>query len=507
MPSPSCLHWVHRICLSISQTYSILPDQPCPSLPATVPRITYVLLTSPTTHCTSLSHNSTSKTHSIHTIVTQRTMAATSPVTPESLSQRTASITNAIARISSAAAAYAETSKKILEDADGSGNNDIKNLTTEAAAQESLAIEVKNLLSEVQGPMGALLDLIGSLCRTTALRCLLDLGVFTTLPPDGTPMTADALLSQLPVPDVEKALLIRLLRNATAPGVGPLVETDEETYAQTGASSVLGAPGLAAMFRQLFDECFPALVMMPEFFREGGKGWRVPAEASDCPYTFAHRTGGLDMWQYIARFPERQANCNVAMKAQGFEGVWAVGLYPFLERASGLARGGEDVPLVVDVGGGAGYTSRRIRELCAGVKGTVVLQDFEKVLADAEDVDGVVKMAHDFFAEQPIKGAPIYYLRRILHDWSDDACVTILRHLAAAMDRALPSRVVIAEQILPTRGVSNQSAFVDMFMMTCTGMERTERQWGQLLARAGLRIEKVYTTPGIPFGAIEAVLV
>ncbi|KUI57275.1 Demethylsterigmatocystin 6-O-methyltransferase [Cytospora mali] len=363
-------------------------------------------------------------------------------------------------------------------------------------AQEPLTIEIKKLLSEVQGPMGALLDLMGSLCKTTALRCLLGLGVFTTLPPDGTPMTADALLSRLPVRDVEKALLIRLLRNATAPGAGPLVEVDEETYAQTGASSVLGVPGLAAMFRQIFDESYPALVMMPEFFR-----------ASDCPYTFAHRTGGLEMWKHIARFPERQANCNVAMKAQGFEGVWAVGLYPFLERVAGLARGGEDVPLVVDVGGGAGYTSRRIRELCAGVKGAVVLQDLEKVLADAEDVDGVVKMAHDFFAEQPVKGAPIYYLRRILHDWSDDACVTILHHLAAAMDRALPSRVVIAEQILPTRGVSNQSAFVDMFMMTFTGMERTERQWGELLARAGLRIEKVYTTPGTPFGAIEAVLV
>lgn len=103
-------------------------------------------------------------------------------------------------------------------------------------------------------------------------------------------------------------------------------------------------------------------------------------------------------------------------------------------------------------------------------------------------------------------GAHIYYLRRILHDWSDDSSVAILKQLAAAMDRDLPSRVVVAEQVLPASGVSSQSAHIDMTMMTFTGMERTERQWEELLARAGLRIERFYSAPGTPFGAIEAVL-
>ena len=103
-------------------------------------------------------------------------------------------------------------------------------------------------------------------------------------------------------------------------------------------------------------------------------------------------------------------------------------------------------------------------------------------------------------------GAHIYYLRRILHDWSDDSSVAILKHLAAAMDRDLPSRVVIAEQVLPSSGVSSESGLADLIMMTFAGMERTEKQWRELLARAGLRIEKVYTAPGTPFGAIEAVL-
>ncbi|KAI7787745.1 o-methyltransferase [Diaporthe eres] len=103
-------------------------------------------------------------------------------------------------------------------------------------------------------------------------------------------------------------------------------------------------------------------------------------------------------------------------------------------------------------------------------------------------------------------GAPIYFLRRILHDWADLSSVTILRRIADAMDRELPSRLVIAEQILPTRGISSESALVDMLMMTFTGMERTEQQWEELLAQAGLKAVQFYRAPGTPFGAVEAVL-
>lgn len=163
-------------------------------------------------------------------------MATPGPLTPESLAQRTASISDAIARVSSAATAYAETSKKKLGADDAANSNSSK--TTEAAAQGALEVEAKKLLAEVQGPAGAMYDLLGSVCRASALRCLLDMGVFAALPEDGTPMTADVLISRLPGGgDVEKALLVRLLRNVTAVGAGPVVEVAEEVYAQVGVSS------------------------------------------------------------------------------------------------------------------------------------------------------------------------------------------------------------------------------------------------------------------------------
>jgi hypothetical protein len=71
------------------------------------------------------------------------------------------------------------------------------------------------------------------------------------------------------------------------------------------------------------------------------------------------------MWAHIARFPERQKNSNRAMKAQSFDRVWSVGLFPFAEKIKELGCDtDESTPLVVDIGGGAGHTSAKIRELC-----------------------------------------------------------------------------------------------------------------------------------------------
>jgi hypothetical protein len=48
--------------------------------------------------------------------------------------------------------------------------------------------------------------------------------------------------------------------------------------------------------------------------------------------------------------------------------------------------------------------------------------------------DGKVKfMPHDFFEVNPVQKAEIYWLRYILHDWSDDYCVRILSAIKPSM--------------------------------------------------------------------------
>jgi hypothetical protein len=196
------------------------------------------------------------------------------PVTPEAVAQRVSSIRDAATRVSTAIDAYADISTKA---ATGHGPS-----ADTTSSQAQLLGDIKKLLAEVQGPFGAMLDLFGSLTKLAALRCLAEVGVFTALPSNGEPATVDEILSRLDV-DVEKALLARFLRTAAAEG--PLVELDEETYAQTAFSGVMVHPELAATFKHLVDESGPAITLMPQFFIENG--WKQPTDPSNCPVSKA----------------------------------------------------------------------------------------------------------------------------------------------------------------------------------------------------------------------------
>ena len=55
-------------------------------------------------------------------------------------------------------------------------------------------------------------------------------------------------------------------------------------------------------------------------------------------------------------------------------------------------------------------------------------------------------MAHDFFTEQPVVGADVYYFRWILHDWSDKYCTRILKALIPALKPG--ARIVLSERCL-----------------------------------------------------------
>ena len=84
-----------------------------------------------------------------------------------------------------------------------------------------------------------------------------------------------------------------------------------------------------------------------------------------------------------------------------------------------------------------------------------IVQDLPGTIAQAEtstnmEMSHVQFMAHDFFEDQPIRGAAVYLLRQVLHDWSDHYAVKILRKLVAASDDN--SVILVMEQIMPEPG-------------------------------------------------------
>ena len=90
--------------------------------------------------------------------------------------------------------------------------------------------------------------------------------------------------------------------------------------------------------------------------------------------------------------------------------------------------------------------------------------------------------------------ARIYYMRQVLHDWTDAECHTILTHLVRSMDDY--SRLLLDEYVMPPTGAGFRAIHMDVcIMMYLRSEERTERRWRSLITSAGLEVCRIWTPP------------
>ena len=197
---------------------------------------------------------------------------------------------------------------------------------------------------------------------------------------------------------------------------------------------------------------------------------------------------GQDIFDHIREHPDAAATFNAFMATQtAASGAAILNAYSFA-----------DVREMVDVGGGHGALVASVLRANAGARG--ILFDMPEIIATARPVlekagvaDRCRTESGDFFASVPA-GADLYALKFILHDWPDDKCVAILRNCRKAM--APGAKVLIVEFVVPEGRGPHISKFMDINMMVNTsgGRERTDREFTQLLAAAGLRLQRIVPT-------------
>ncbi|XAR62912.1 Caffeate O-methyltransferase [Bertholletia excelsa] len=141
---------------------------------------------------------------------------------------------------------------------------------------------------------------------------------------------------------------------------------------------------------------------------------------------------------------------------------------------------------VVDVGGGLGVTLNMIISKYPHIKG--INFDLPHVISHAPSYPGVEHVGGDMFESVP-NGADAIFMKWILHDWSDDYCLKLLKNC----HEALPDngKVIAVEGILPVVPDSSPATKamcqLDLVMLTQNpgGKERTHQEFLALATAAG----------------------
>ena len=161
-----------------------------------------------------------------------------------------------------------------------------------------------------------------------------------------------------------------------------------------------------------------------------------------------------------------------------------------------------------DIGGGHGHLVCNILREHPQLKGMVL--ELPSTLANRELLwaekmgmaDRCNYLAGDMFREVPSSDA--YIMKMILHDWSDDECVKILSNIQKASPAG--GRVLIVEHVVPGPETPHFSKLFDIHMMCAlTGRERTEKEYAELLEKAGLQYVQTHYPPSKSIGVIEGI--
>lgn len=253
----------------------------------------------------------------------------------------------------------------------------------------------------------------------------------------------------------------------------------------------------------------PVFLALPEYFEKNG--YKPITDILDTPFQLAHQTT-LDPWAWGQEKPERyDAFLAWMMHARDNLPVF-VDVLDDMDQAC-FANTDDQTVLFVDVGGSRGPIATKVRQKYAHVPGRVVLQDQDYVIAAAQKeplagFDKIETQVIDFFAApNPLRGARVYYLRNILHDWSDQKCLEILANVRPAMV-AGQSTLLIDELVLPEKQAPLRESQLDIEMFThLSGAERTEEDWRTLLGNAGFQVKRVRRYGNDRHdGVIEAIL-
>jgi hypothetical protein len=217
------------------------------------------------------------------------------------------------------------------------------------------------------------------------------------------------------------------------------------------------------------------------------RGWEEMLYSVETGKSGFEKALGMPMFDWLAQHPEDASLFSETMiGVHGAEPPAVAAAYDFSELRT-----------IVDLGGATGNLLTTVLGSYPGTRG--ILFDLPHVVRDASaliearGLAGRVTIEAGSFFESVPPGGNAYLLSHIIHDWSEEQCLTILQNCRRAM--SADSRLLIIEMVLPEGDTPHPGKIIDMAMLVAPGgQERTEPEYAALLGKAGLGLTRVVPT-------------
>jgi acetylserotonin N-methyltransferase len=317
--------------------------------------------------------------------------------------------------------------------------------------------------SSAMADAAPVLELILAFRRSKTMFAAVSFGIFDRL--SNRSATAEELAETIAV---DFSALARLLDGCVSLGLLTHTECGYQNTAVAERFLVSESPAaLNGYIKYSNESLYKLWDRLEDGVREGSHRWTQ---------VFGSRDALFDHY-----FRSDEAAANFLGGMHGFGQLAS----PLVVRAFDLSR----FTHLVDLGGATGHLAIAACEAYPHLRATVLdLPKVEKFartyISRSSAADRIDFAPLDFFANE-LPPADLYNLGRILHDWSEERIIALLRKVS----RSLPSggALLIEETIVnPDRSGPVPSLMQDLNMLVCTdGRERTFSQYRGLLETAG----------------------
>ncbi|XP_057442181.1 trans-resveratrol di-O-methyltransferase-like [Lotus japonicus] len=335
--------------------------------------------------------------------------------------------------------------------------------------------------------LGHIWNHIFSFMNSMTLKCVVELGIPDIIHNFGKPMPLSQLIRSLPIHSSKAGNIHRLMRimiHSDFFSQHNVSENELEVeYTLTNASMLLLKDHPFSMTPLLHFELDPILTNPWHHLSTWFK--------NETPTSFETAHGML-FWDYVDRDPKLHRSFNEGM-ASDSQLITSV----FIEKCKDMFNGLESL---VDVGGGTGTMTKAIAESFPQLKCTVL--DLPHVVSGLQGSENLNYVGGDMFKEIPPTDAILLKLW-ILHDWSDDECLKILKKCKEAIkSKGKEGKVIIIDMVMEEKKEDHKlvetQLFFDMLMMVVlTGKERNKKEWVKLITSAGFNDYKITQVLGL----------